>query len=88
MAISTLTLPVPAPTSQQTSDGITASLARITARTSCLLMGTWPRMNASSGRPGARRAGTGGGSTSTTFRGEKVRSARSETVPTVMVSSG
>ena len=42
-AISTLTLPVPAPTSHRVSVGATASLASAAARTSCLVIGTAPK---------------------------------------------
>ena len=48
---STLTLPVPAPTSHRMSSGRTASFASTAARTSCLVMGTSPRMKSSSGMP-------------------------------------
>ena len=56
-ASSTLTLPVPAPTSHRVSPGCTASLASAAARTSCLVMGTSPLWKASSGKPGTRRGG-------------------------------
>ena len=45
------TLPVPAPTSHTVSVAARRSFASATARTSCLVMGTSPRMKSSSGMP-------------------------------------
>ena len=45
------TLPVPAPTSHTVSVAVRRSFASATARTSCLVMGTSPRMKSSSGMP-------------------------------------
>ena len=45
------TLPVPAPTSHTVSVVVRRSFASATARTSCLVMGTSPRMKSSSGMP-------------------------------------
>ena len=45
------TLPVPAPTSHTVSVAVRHSFASATARTSCLVMGTSPRMKSSSGMP-------------------------------------
>ena len=60
-AISTVTLPVPAPTSQTTASSDRASLDRHTARTSLLVMGTdSARRNASSGSPKVTGAGGAG----------------------------
>ena len=87
-ASSTLTLPVPAPTSHNTSAGPTASLARAAARTSCLVIGTSPRRNAPSGRPGQRCANWGAASVSRTERDGKARPASSSAVPMVIFSSG
>ena len=87
-ASSTLTLPVPAPTSHRVSAGRTASLASAAARTSCLVMGTSPRMKASSGRPGVRRSGCTACSTSRTLREAKVCPASSCAVPKWIFSSG
>ena len=84
-AISTLTLPVPAPTSHRVSVGATASLASAAARTSCLVIGVLPRMKASSGRPGTRGCGLGQGSTSSTLSGAKLPPASVCTV-SVMTS--
>ena len=81
---STLTLPVPAPTSHRMSSGRTASFASTAARTSCLVMGTSPRSKASSGRPGARRGSTSAASTRRTLRLLKRPAASSLTLPRSM----
>ena len=87
-ASSTLTLPVPAPTSHRMSPGRTASFASTAARTSCLVMGTSPRSKASSGRPGARRGSTSAASTRRTLRLLKRPAASSLTLPRKSFSSG
>ena len=76
-----LTLPVPAPTSQNTSPGRGSSRARMAARTSRLVMGASPRRNQLSGKPGTRRATPGAGSASSTLRGANRSSAKSPAVP-------
>ena len=87
-ASSTLTLPVPAPTSHRVSLGVTASFASAAARTSCFVMGTAPRIKASSGRPGVRRDGKASRSMSNTLSGAKVCSASSRARPKRMASAG
>ena len=67
-ASSTDTLPVPAPTSHTVSSARTASFPSIAARTSCLVMGTLPRINWSSAIPGAK-VSRGAASASRTERG-------------------
>ena len=59
----------------------TASFASAAARTSCLVMGTWPRMKLSSGKPGARKCGTSKFSTRSTLSGAKLCPASSAAEP-------
>ena len=71
------TLPVPAPTSHTVSVAVRRSFASATARTSCLVMGTSPRMKSSSGMPeeayGQRElAAPPAGSISITFKSSNV----------------
>ena len=89
MAISRATLPVPAPTSQQTAFSVRRSLLRLTARTSLLVMGTFSsRWNTLSGRPGVSTASGLGFSISTALRLSNCFSASSEALPEVTFSSG
>ncbi|MFQ9992577.1 hypothetical protein [Ruthenibacterium lactatiformans] len=87
-ASSTLTLPVPAPTSQQTSPGRTASLPNATARTSCFVIGTSPRANALSAMPGARCGARGAASASSTLSSANAPCAHCAAVACVTRSSG
>ena len=87
-ASSTLTLPVPAPTSQQTSPGRTASLPSAAARTSCFVIGTSPRANALSAMPGARCGARGAASASSTLSGANAPCAHCAAVACVTRSSG
>ena len=87
-ASSTETLPVPAPTSQTVSSGPGASFARMTARSSCFVMGTSPRQKASSGMPPGRSQGRGAASTSRTDSGAKSAPAHASTVCVTRRSSG
>ena len=69
-ASSTVTLPVPAPTSQTVSPGFTARRPAMALLTSCLVIGTFPLTKRSSGIPGTGTlySGSGSLSASTTAR--------------------
>lgn len=83
-ASSTLTLPVPAPTSQTMASEAGAKQARTAARTIRFVMGTCPRTNHSSGHPGPRRGPTGAASASSTDKAENWLPAPSAAVVTVI----
>ena len=83
------TLPLPAPTSQQTGFSVSRSLDRHTARTSLFVIGTDSvRVKASSGSPGVTTQSGVGFSIRATHRLGKVTWDSSSAVPTVIFSSG